>query len=133
MKTIVIGSGVAGLTAALTLLRGGHEVEIFEQGALPGGVTQGVTQDGFSWDYGQLNIEGMGRDEPVGQVLDSLGILDNCRWCLTDAITSSRISRCAHRRCMPDPSGASRNSSGSSRRRATGWSATGRITCASRA
>ncbi len=76
MKTIIIGSGLAGLTAALTLRRAGHEVEIIEQAAVAGGVTRGYNQDGFSWDFGQLNIEAMGENEPVGSVLKKLGILE---------------------------------------------------------
>ncbi len=77
MKTIVIGSGMAGLTAALTLLREGHEVEIFEQAVVPGGVTRGLEQDGLSWDYGQLNYEGLGKNDPLGSALDKLGILQH--------------------------------------------------------
>jgi phytoene dehydrogenase-like protein len=77
MKTIVIGSGVAGLTVALTLLRAGQEVEIFEQAAQPGGVTQGLEQDGFQWDYGQLNFEGLSKADPLGRVLNDLGVLDH--------------------------------------------------------
>lgn len=76
MKNVVIGSGVAGLTAALTLLREGQEVEIFEQAAVPGGVTRGLEQDELQWDYGQLNYEGLGKTDPLGKVLDSLGILE---------------------------------------------------------
>ena len=77
MKVIVIGSGVAGLTAALTLLREGHAVEIFEQAAVPGGVTQGLEQDGLHWDYGQLNYEGLGKTDPLGGVLEKLGVLQH--------------------------------------------------------
>ena len=76
MKVIVIGSGVAGLTAALTLLRKGYQVEIFEQADQPGGVTGGYEANGYLWDYGQLNAEGFGPDEPTGQVLSALGVLD---------------------------------------------------------
>lgn len=74
MKVIVIGSGAAGLTAALTLLREGHAVEIFEQAAVPGGVTRGLEQDGLWWDYGQLNYEGLGKNDPLGGVLEKLGV-----------------------------------------------------------
>jgi phytoene dehydrogenase-like protein len=74
MKTVVIGSGLAGLTAALTLARAGHEVEIFEQSDKPGGVTQGFEKDGFRWDFGQLNVEGFGRQETSGEILHELGI-----------------------------------------------------------
>ena len=76
MRSIVIGSGVAGLTAALRLAEAGDEVTLFEQGARAGGVTQGIVQDSFNWDYGQLNFEGLGKDDPLGEVLDKLGILE---------------------------------------------------------
>lgn len=76
MRCIVIGSGVAGLTAVLRLADAGAEVTLFEQGARLGGVTQGFEQDGFQWDYGQLNFEGLEKADPLGEVLDTLGILD---------------------------------------------------------
>ncbi len=76
MRCAVIGSGVAGLTAALRLADAGAEVTLFEQGAQVGGVTQGLIQDSFSWDYGQLNFEGLGKADPLGEVLDKLGILE---------------------------------------------------------
>ncbi len=52
MKTIVIGSGMAGLTAAAYLAKAGHAVTVFEQFPTPGGVTATVEQDGYRWDLG---------------------------------------------------------------------------------
>jgi phytoene desaturase len=76
MKIIVIGAGLSGLTAALTLARAGHQVDIFEQDEKPGGVTQGCDASGFHWDYGQLSVEGFGKNEPAGLILDELGVLN---------------------------------------------------------
>ena len=76
MNTIVIGSGMSGLTAAAALAQRGHAVTVLEQNPQPGGVTQGYTQGGFTWDLGQLLIMGLGPDEPVGRILKSLGVLD---------------------------------------------------------
>lgn len=79
MKIAVIGSGLAGLTAALTLVRAGREVEIYEQADIAGGVTRGLEQDGYRWDYGQLNCEGLGEVEPMGAALNELGILQKIK------------------------------------------------------
>jgi phytoene dehydrogenase-like protein len=79
MKAIVIGSGLSGLTAALALAKAGWEVEIFEQAEAAGGVTQGFEDQGFRWDFGQLNVEAFGRDEPVGEVLHALGLDDKIK------------------------------------------------------
>src|SRR5260221_10680052 len=35
MKAIIVGGGIMGLATAWGLARGGHEVELFEQGPLP--------------------------------------------------------------------------------------------------
>lgn len=35
MKTLIVGGGIMGLTTAWAFSRDGHEVEVFEQGALP--------------------------------------------------------------------------------------------------
>jgi phytoene dehydrogenase-like protein len=79
MKIVVIGSGLAGLTAGAALAQRGHSVTIFEQYSQPGGVTAPYTADGFRWDLGQLLIEGLGPDEPLGRILAALGIADRVR------------------------------------------------------
>jgi phytoene desaturase len=76
MKVNIIGSGIAGLSAALTLTRAGHQVELFEQSDRLGGVTGGMEAEGFEWDYGQLVVEGFGQGEPLGEILQEWGIFD---------------------------------------------------------
>ncbi len=84
METIVVGSGVAGLTAAAALAKAGHRVEVFEQFYKPGGVTAAYEKEGFRWDLGQLIVEGFGPDEPTGIVLSKLGVSEHIRLRLED-------------------------------------------------
>jgi len=79
MKTIVIGSGIAGLTAAAYLVRAGHQVIVYEQFDEIGGVTATVRREGFGWDLGPLLIEGLKPDQPAGAVLAELGVADKIR------------------------------------------------------
>lgn len=72
MKVVIIGSGISGLTTAAYLARAGHEVTIFEQHSLPGGVTSTLRQGGFCWDLGPLLLEGFSPGERARQVLDEL-------------------------------------------------------------
>ncbi len=74
MKVIVIGSGIAGLTAAAYLVREGHNVIIYEQFSELGGVTATIHQDGFSWDMGPLLLEGFAPHEKLGKILTELGL-----------------------------------------------------------
>jgi phytoene dehydrogenase-like protein len=74
MNIAIIGSGVAGLTAGAALANAGHRVTIFEQAGYPGGATAGVQREGYRWDLGQLIIEGLGEDEPLGMLLAKLGV-----------------------------------------------------------
>jgi len=79
VKTIVIGSGMAGLTAAAYLVRAGHQVTVYEQFAEIGGVTATLRQGGFGWDLGPLILEGFAPHEPAGEVLAELGLTDRVR------------------------------------------------------
>lgn len=74
MRVVVIGSGMAGLTAAAYLARDGHAVTVFEQFTTLGGVTATLRQDGFGWDLGPLLLEGFGPGEPAARVLVELGL-----------------------------------------------------------
>ena len=76
MQVAIIGSGVAGLTAGAYLARQGHQVTVFEQYHRAGGVTAPYQRQGYTWDLGQLLIEGLGPDEPLGQILARLDLTD---------------------------------------------------------
>jgi phytoene desaturase len=51
-KILVIGAGLGGLAAAIRLARAGHQVEVWEKNAVPGGKAQDLRADGFRWDAG---------------------------------------------------------------------------------
>ena len=76
MRVAVLGSGLAGLTAAGLLARKGHRVSLYEQHPEIGGVTSGIAKDGFHWDLGQMLMPDLGPGEPGRSVLEELGISD---------------------------------------------------------
>jgi phytoene desaturase len=51
-KTIIIGAGIAGLSAAIRLQVAGHQVTIYEKNERVGGKMYQVEQDGFRFDTG---------------------------------------------------------------------------------
>ena len=79
MKIIIIGSGMAGLTAGAYLSKAGHSVTVFEQFPTPGGVTTTVKQDGFGWDIGPLLLEGFAPGDKGRQILEELGVSDHVK------------------------------------------------------
>jgi phytoene dehydrogenase-like protein len=74
MKVVIIGSGMAGLTAGAYLAKAGHQVTIFEQFDTPGGVTATVKQDGFGWDIGPLLLDGFAPGDKGRIILEELGV-----------------------------------------------------------
>ena len=76
MKIAIIGSGLAGLTAAAYLIREGYDVKIYEQFEEIGGVTATIHKDGYSWDIGPLLLEGFAPHEKFGKILSELGLTD---------------------------------------------------------
>jgi hydroxysqualene dehydroxylase len=53
MKVVVIGGGLAGITAALALAQAGHEVSLLEAKPRLGGATMSFNRDGLVVDTGQ--------------------------------------------------------------------------------
>ena len=51
-RVVVIGAGLAGLSAACYLRADGHDVTVLEREPLPGGRSTRITQDGFAFDIG---------------------------------------------------------------------------------
>lgn len=74
MKITIIGAGLGGLTFGALAARDGHEVEIFDKNARPGGVVALFEQDGYKFEQGPLLIGDMLEGEPVYELLSSLGI-----------------------------------------------------------
>ncbi len=52
MKVAVIGSGVGGLAIAIRLAIKGHQVEVFEKNACPGGKLNEIRTNGYRFDTG---------------------------------------------------------------------------------
>lgn len=77
MQVVVIGAGAAGLTSAAVLAKAGHSVKVFDPNPKAGGVLQGWQKDGYTWDLGQLLVEGFGKGEPAGDVFEELGCWDD--------------------------------------------------------
>jgi len=50
--SIVVGEGIAGLTAACYLCRYGHNVLLLEKSKKVGGLVGSFERDGFVFDYG---------------------------------------------------------------------------------
>ncbi|MBX0326812.1 NAD(P)/FAD-dependent oxidoreductase [Oscillochloris sp. ZM17-4] len=49
MKIAIVGAGIAGLSAAYDLARGGHEVAVFEAGQVAGGLAAGFRDERWDW------------------------------------------------------------------------------------
>jgi len=66
-KIIVIGAGVAGLTAAALLAKSGASVRVFEHHNVPGGCASFYQRDGYRFDVGATLVTDLGREEFIGE------------------------------------------------------------------
>jgi len=105
-KAIVVGSGLAGLTTAAYLAKGGCDVTVCEQGEAVGGVTRTFSRNGFSWDIGPLGIEGLYPNEPGGIVVAELGCADRIPLAPMDRSVSFPDFRVFRPATYGDPAGA---------------------------
>lgn len=74
---LVIGAGIAGLTAASELSARGHRVLVLEHGHQPGGLMAGIRRRGYYFDVGCQSFEDMGIVFPL---LEGYGLTDLARF-----------------------------------------------------
>ena len=70
-EVIIVGAGMAGLTAAAYLSRAGHDVLLIEKNDTCGGLVTSFQKDGFVFDSGPRSVENSGAVKPL---LNDLGI-----------------------------------------------------------
>jgi len=70
-RTVIVGGGIAGLTSAAYLSRGGQKVVLFEKNKECGGLVNSFVKDGFHFDAGVRALENAGIVFPM---LKDLGI-----------------------------------------------------------
>ena len=75
-NTIVVGGGIAGLTAAAYLSRGGEKVLLIEKNGECGGLVNSFTRDGFHFDAGVRALEDAGIIFPMLKNLKTRGYLN---------------------------------------------------------
>lgn len=77
LDTIVIGSGVGGLSAALCLARAGQKVLIIEQHKLPGGWCQSFKLNGFRFSPGLHYVGGLNKGGSLYKLYKGLGLAND--------------------------------------------------------
>ena len=93
---VVVGGGMAGLTAAALLACNGTQVLVVDANDKPGGVCRTVEAGGYTIDLGVHLIAGCNRDGPLGpgtvfSILERLGVSDQCELIQVDPFYTARL------------------------------------------
>jgi len=104
MKSAVIGTGYAGLTAAYDLAKAGHQVVIFDTNDRPGGLALGFKEPEWDWSVEAYYHHWFASDEHMLGLIEELGLsekvlfprpytvmLHKGRWYPFDSITQALI------------------------------------------
>ncbi len=76
---IVIGAGNAGLTAAVTLQRGGANTLLLERHNIPGGCATSFVRGKFEFEVALHQLSGLGTEQQpfiMRQIFNDLGVMD---------------------------------------------------------
>lgn len=76
-KILIVGSGIAGLTAGILLLKKGYACEIFEKNSFAGGNLCGWTREGFTIDNCLHWLTGTRKDTDLHTLWNEIGLLDD--------------------------------------------------------
>ncbi|WP_321491753.1 NAD(P)/FAD-dependent oxidoreductase [uncultured Desulfobacter sp.] len=74
--TIIVGSGISGMTAGIILAGKGQRVLIIEQHAVPGGLTQTFRREGLVFPTGVHRLGALNEKEPLWYFFNYLGLTD---------------------------------------------------------
>ena len=91
-KVIVVGGGIAGLSAGIYALKAGFNVEIFEKNPVPGGECMGWNRKGYHIDNCIHWLTGTNPKDGLFNVWKTVGAIDeNTEYADTDRFYSSRL------------------------------------------
>ena len=76
MKVVIVGAGIAGLTAARDLARAGHTVSVYEAGAQAGGLASGFRDERWDWPLERFYHHLFTTDTAIRQLVDAIGFSD---------------------------------------------------------
>lgn len=74
-KTIILGAGISGLTAAFHLKKNNYEFEILDNRAEAGGVMESFSNNGYLFDRGPNS--GLETSPTIKEIVDEVGLADD--------------------------------------------------------
>lgn len=74
-KVIIVGGGIAGLSAGIYAVQSGFEVTILEMHTIPGGNSTSWKRSGYFFEGGMHWLTGSGKDQPLYKEWCNLGAL----------------------------------------------------------
>ena len=77
-RLLVIGGGVAGLTAGCYAARAGYRTTILEMGEVPGGLCTSWRRKGYLFDGSVAGLAGTAPEAPVCRLWQDIGVIDHC-------------------------------------------------------
>ncbi|MBR1797007.1 MAG: NAD(P)/FAD-dependent oxidoreductase [Clostridiales bacterium] len=91
-KVIIIGAGIAGLSAGIYALKAGYKAEIYEKNAVPGGECMGWNRKGHHIDNCIHWLTGTNPKDNLWNVWKTVGAIDeNTEYAAEDRFYSSRL------------------------------------------
>ncbi len=76
-KVIIVGAGIAGLSAGIYALQSGFEVTIYESHTIPGGASTSWRRNGYLFEGGMHWLTGSSAKTPLHKLWREVGALDD--------------------------------------------------------
>ena len=77
-RLVIIGAGIAGLTAGCYAARSGYRTTILEMGQVPGGLCTSWRRKGYLFDGSVAGLAGTSPEAPIYRLWRDIGVVDHC-------------------------------------------------------
>ena len=77
-RLVIIGAGIAGLTAGVYAARSGYRPTILEMGQVPGGLCTSWRRKGYLFDGSVAGLAGTSPEAPIYRLWRDIGVVDYC-------------------------------------------------------